>query len=319
MPLNFDYIGLGLLALVMCAWEVLITKGQEWDWLWDPFGKVQTLLLILVLGGISLVVWEMRRDNPVVNFRPLGERNFWVCCIIIFCAYAVLYGVSTALPGLLQTLFGYDAYHSGLVMSPSGLASVSMLLVCGALLGRGVDARWLIGAGMLVVAVGSYWMSVMNLEISPWQAILPRVVTVAGLGMAFAPINVAAFMYTPRHLRGAAVGLFALLRNEGGSFGTSMAQTIQERRDQFHTWRVGEFLDPFNPTVSSYLARAQAFFFKQTGDAPRAQRMALQLTKAGKYKIVPHTNHSYDASVAVAALTVVYARLKAGEKVWERV
>ena len=71
------------------------------------------------------------------------------------------------------------------------------------------------------------------------------------------------------------MGLFALLRNEGGSFGTSMAQTLQVRRDQFHTWRMGEFLDPFNPTVSSYLEQAQAFFFQRTGDDP-AQRMALQ-------------------------------------------
>jgi DHA2 family multidrug resistance protein len=260
----------------MSAWEVLITKGQEWDWLGDPFGKVQTLLLIFVLGGAALVAWELRRDNPVVNFRPLGERNFWVCCLIIFCAYAELYGVSTSLPGLLQSLFGYDAYHSGLIMSPSGFASVTMLLICGTLLGRGVDARWMIGAGMLVVAAGGFWMSLMNLEISPWQAILPRVVTIAGLGMAFAPINVAAFIYTPRHMRAAAVGLFALLRNEGGSFGTSMAQTAQERRDQFHSWRVGEFLDPFNPAVSDYLERGQAFYFQRTGDPVGAQRMALQ-------------------------------------------
>ncbi|WP_254508231.1 DHA2 family efflux MFS transporter permease subunit [Anatilimnocola floriformis] len=276
LPLNFDYVGLALLALVMAAWEVLITKGQEWDWLADPFGKVQTLLLVILVGGAGLVVWEMRSKNPVVNFRPLGERNFWLCCLIIFFAYSVLYGVSTTLPGLLQTLFGYDAYHSGLVMSPSGLASVTMLLICGALLGRGVDARWMIGAGLLVVAIGGYWMSVMNLEISPWQAIWPRVVLIAGLGMAFAPINVAAFLYTPRHLRAAAVGLFALLRNEGGSFGTSMAQTVRVRRDQFHTWRVGEFLDPFNPAVNSYLERAQAFYFQQTGDAPLARQMALQ-------------------------------------------
>ncbi len=276
MPLNFDYVGLALLALVVSAWEVLITKGQEWDWLGDPFGKVQTLLLVFVLGGVCLVVWEMRRSNPVVNFRPLKERNFWVCCIIIFFAYAVLYGASTSLPGLLQSLFGYDAYRSGLVMSPSGFASVSMLLICGALLGRGFDARWLIGVGLLVVAAGAYWMSVMTLEISPWQAVWPRVVLIAGLGMAFAPINVAAFIYTPRHMRAAAVGLFALLRNEGGSFGTSMARTVQVRRDQFHTWRVGEFLDQFNSTASSYLERAQAFFFQTTGDAPRSQRMALQ-------------------------------------------
>ncbi len=307
-PLNFDYIGLALLALVMSAWEVLITKGQEWDWLWDPFGKVQTLLLIFVLGGVSLVVWEMRRDNPVVNFRPLGERNFWVCCLIIFFAYSVLYGVSTSLPGLLQSLFGYDAFRSGLVMSPSGIASVSMLLICGALLGRGTDARWLIGGGMLVVASGCYWMSIMNLEISPWQAILPRVVTIAGLGMAFAPINVAAFMYTPRHMRAAAVGLFALLRNEGGSFGTSMARTVQERRDQFHTWRVGEFIDPFNPAANSYLERAQAYFFQQTGDAPRAQRMALQ-TLANLRSQQAASLAYFDVFLVFAGLAVVLAFL----------
>src|SRR5215831_15209934 len=30
-PLNFDYIGLGLLALVMSCWETMLSKGQEWD------------------------------------------------------------------------------------------------------------------------------------------------------------------------------------------------------------------------------------------------------------------------------------------------
>ena len=84
--------------------------------------------------------------------------------------------------------------------------------------------------------------------------------------MIFAPINVAAFMYTPTHLRGAAVGLFALLRNEGGSVGTSMAQTIEQRREQFHLARVGEFLDPLNPHVQSFFEQGQAFFLQQTGD-----------------------------------------------------
>ena len=30
-PLNFDYIGLALLTLVMACWEVTLSKGQEWD------------------------------------------------------------------------------------------------------------------------------------------------------------------------------------------------------------------------------------------------------------------------------------------------
>src|SRR5262249_21185320 len=36
-PLQFDYIGLGLLALAVSSWEVLLSKGQEWDWQNDPF------------------------------------------------------------------------------------------------------------------------------------------------------------------------------------------------------------------------------------------------------------------------------------------
>jgi MFS transporter, DHA2 family, multidrug resistance protein len=275
-PLHFDYIGLGLLALVMSCWEIMLSKGQEWDWLGDPTGRVLILLILFVLGLGGLIFWERRIRNPVVNFQPLAERNLTASCIIIFCAYAILYGASTSLPGLLQSLFGYDAYVSGLVQSPSGIFSIMMLLVVGTLLGRGTDARWLIIVGLLVMATGCYWMARMNLQISPWQVVWPRVVMIMGLSMIFAPLNVAAFKYTPLHLRGAAVGLFALLRNEGGSVGTSMAQTIQQRREQFHLSRVGEFIDPLNPAVNSFLGETRAFFFRQTGDLAGSQQRAVQ-------------------------------------------
>ena len=160
-------------------------------------------------------------------------------CIIIFCAYGVLYGASTSLPALLQSLFHYDAYHSGLVMSPAGIFSIGVADHGRHAVAIGADARWLIGTGLCVVAGANYWMSQLNLEISPWQVIWPRVVMVMGLSMIFAPLNVAAYMYMPEELRGAAVGLFSLLRNEGGSVGTSMAQTIQERREQFHSIATG--------------------------------------------------------------------------------
>ena len=266
-PLNFDYIGLGLLALVMSCWEIVLSKGQEWDWLGDPFWRIQTLSLLFLLGLGILIFRELRIRNPIVNFRVLGERNLAASCVIIFCAYAVLYGSSTSLPGLLQSEFGYDAYVSGLVQSPSGLFSILIMLAVGFVLGRGFDGRWLIVGGLLVMAAGSYWFALMNIYISPNLVIWPRVVIICGLSMIFAPLNVAAFKYTPQHLRGAAVGLFALLRNEGGSVGTSMAQTMQQRRLQFHLSRVGEFLDPLNQKVNEFAQQGQAFFYQQTGDS----------------------------------------------------
>ena len=275
-PLRFDTLGLSLLVIVMVSWEVVLSKGQEWDWLSDPFWRVQTLAIFFVLGLIALIFWELRHPSPVVNFRPLRERNFAACCVVIFCAFAVLYAASTSLPALLQSLFGYDALSAGLVMSPAGLGALVAMPFVGLALGRGTDARWLIAAGLLVMAIGNYWMSQMNLEISPGQVVWPRVMLVFGLSMCFAPANVAAYLYTPPLLRGAAVGLLSLLRNEGGSVGTSMAQTIQERRDQFHILRLGESIDSFNAGVASFLDQARAVFLQQSGDLSAAQQLSWQ-------------------------------------------
>ena len=162
---------------------------------------------------------------------------------------------------------------------PSGRRRKRLLLllgIVGTLLGRGADARWLIAAGLLIMAAGCYWMARMNLQISPWQVVWPRVVTIVGLSLIFAPLNVAAFLYMPKHLRGAAVGLLALLRNEGGSFGTSMSQTLQERREQFHLSRLGDSLDPLNPHVQNFLDQGQAFFMQHTGDPAGSQQMTVQ-------------------------------------------
>jgi len=275
-PLNFDTIGLCLLSVTMICWEVILSKGQEWDWFGDPFLRIQTLatLFACCLGG--LIYRELRIANPLINFRTLKDRNFRACCIIIFCAYALLYANSVSVPALLQTLFGYDATTSGLVLSPAGIFAILVLLVVGRVLGRGIDARYLMATGLVTMAIGSFWMSRMNLEISPWDVVWPRVVLIIGLSMLFAPLNVAAFLYIPRELRGAAVGLLALLRNEGGSVGTSMAQTITERREQLHTLRLNENLDQLNPAVTQWLGQAQQFFLQQTGDAVTARKMALQ-------------------------------------------
>ena len=117
-------------------------------------------------------------------------------------------------------------------------------------------------------------MSQLNLDISPGQVVWPRVVLILGLSICFAPANVAAYLYTPLALRGAAVGLLSLLRNEGGSVGTSVAQTVHERRQIFHSLRLGEYLDQLNPAVHSFIAQSRALF--QTGDPVLSKELAWQ-------------------------------------------
>jgi hypothetical protein len=47
------------------------------------------------------------------------------------------------------------------------------------------------------------------------------------------------FCSRERRSLGAAVALLSLLRNEGGSVRASLAQIFNERRDHFHTFRLG--------------------------------------------------------------------------------
>ena len=39
-----------LLSVTMVCWEVMLSKGQQWDWLGDPFFRVQTLRFCLCWG-----------------------------------------------------------------------------------------------------------------------------------------------------------------------------------------------------------------------------------------------------------------------------
>jgi len=273
---RFDTPGLCLLSITMVCWEIMLSKGQEWDWFGDPFYRVQSLMFLILLCGALLVLREIRIRDPLINFRTLADRNFRSCCLIIFCAFGILYANTTTLPALLQSLFGYDATTSGLVLSPAGVFAVIILLIVGTLLTRGVDARYLMGCGLFVLGLGNFWMSRLNLDISPWQVVWPRVVVIGGLSMIFAPLNVAAFQHIPKELRGAAVGLLALLRNEGGSVGTSVAQTIQERREQFHSLRLGENIDLLNSAVKNFLNGARSAYLPQTADPVALKQMVLQ-------------------------------------------
>ncbi|HEY4330589.1 MAG TPA: DHA2 family efflux MFS transporter permease subunit [Phycisphaerae bacterium] len=273
---RFDLLGLCLLSVTMVCWEIVLSKGQEWDWFGDPFYRVHLLAALFIGSLLALVGREMRIKNPLINFRTLANRNFRSACILIFCVFGVLYANTTSLPGLLQSLFGYDATTSGLVLSPAGLFAIMALFVVGFLLAHGTDARFVIAAGLITLAAGNYWMSQLNLNISPWQVVWPRVVVIIGLSMIFAPLNVAAFHTIPLELRGAAVGLLALLRNEGGSVGTSVAQTVLERREQFHTLRLNEGLDTLNPAVGQLMQQGQAYFSRSNGDAVLSHMLTLQ-------------------------------------------
>ena len=134
--LRVDWVGIGLLVLGFACLETVLSKGEQWDWFGDPFGRVQVLAAGAALGLGGVVAWSLWNPDAVIDVRVFQDRNFAACSAISVCVFGVLYGTLMLLPGMLQSLMGYDALNAGLVMSPSGLAAFAMLPVVGWLLGQ---------------------------------------------------------------------------------------------------------------------------------------------------------------------------------------
>jgi DHA2 family multidrug resistance protein len=253
--LSIDYIGLGLVSLGLGSLEVVYAKGQEWDWLADPFWRAQASMLAAALGLGTFVVWELRHKDPIINLRLLGDRNFLASGLMIYVAFGVVYGATANTPQMLEELFGYDAFRAGLVLSPAAFFTMAMMPIVGFLLGKQVDARYIIPLGLLLVAGASFWLAHLSPEASPFSIVAPRCVQMSGVGLLFVPLNNSAYLYIPRNQVNNATGLFNMLRNEGGSLGITIATTLVERRSQFHHSRLAEHVRPSRHVVDETIQR----------------------------------------------------------------
>jgi DHA2 family multidrug resistance protein len=132
-------------------------------------------------------------------------------------------------------------------------------------------------SGLGIVGFAAYWMSTLNLEVGPFQLIVPRVIQTLGAGMLWVPGNTAAYMYIPRDQTSNASGLFNLIRNEGSSIGVSVVTTFLVRNQQAHQNYLSAHVNPLNPIATAAMQRASASVLARTGDTVLSQRVGLHM------------------------------------------
>jgi DHA2 family multidrug resistance protein len=272
--LKIDYIGLGLLAAGLGALEITLDEGQRNDWF--SSGAIVASTIIAVVALISVVLWELRQKDPVVDFHLLKDRNFAISTLTMFMLGFVLYGSTMALPLFLQTLLGYTAMQSGMALSPGGLAILVMMPIVGFLLSK-FEARWLVIFGLLISSYGLFQMTDFDLNIDFRHAVMARIVQSLGLAFLFVPINTMAFYFIAKQNTSYATGLINLARNMGGSTGIAISTTLVARREQFHQQRLIESLTPLNGAYQSTLESAKQMFMSKGADAVDAGRQAQQM------------------------------------------
>jgi DHA2 family multidrug resistance protein len=254
--LSVDWAGLGFISIGLATLEIVLDKGQELDWFGSPF--IVFFATVSVIALTSAVIWELKRKNPMVNLRLLKERNFLFCCIIILGLYAVLYATTYLLPVFMQQLMGYTATTSGLVLSPAGIFTMIEVPFVGYILTKGYDPRKMVFAGMMLIASSCWWMGSLNLEMAEMNLIVPRIVQVMGLGLITVPVSTIVFRFIPKTESSQAAGLYALVRNEGGSLGIALVSTMLQRRTQVFQQVLGQHITASSGLVQQAVGQMSA-------------------------------------------------------------
>ncbi|WP_051341725.1 MDR family MFS transporter [Pseudonocardia spinosispora] len=279
---GFLTIGYGLAALV-----VVSSKGQKWHW--DSY-PVMILIVSALLSLALFAVIENEIDHPLIDLRVLRSWPFVNSLLMIGALMIGLFAMSYYLPEFLENVQGYTAGHTGMLLLPQSLVGVVLVPVVGRLYDR-FGARWLAFSGLVLVALASYLLTGINVDMTREETIVWTVVRGLGTGLAFMPIMTNGLNWLPPHLVG---------------YGGAMNNIMQRMSSALGVAAMGILLTREGAQLS-----ASAGSLQTTSALPQFQH-ADQLTLLGLYQQTQaHVQATADADMfmAAAAATAVCAGL----------
>jgi MFS transporter, DHA2 family, multidrug resistance protein len=239
--MSVDTIGIVLITLASGALEISLDRGQIDDWFGSSF--ITTMLLIAVFGWVGTVMWELYVKEPIIDFRLLNNRNFAIASTLFVVFGIGLFGTTTLVPQMLQSLYGYRAIDAGLILGPGALVITCLAPISAQLLQRNlVSAKTLVLMSLSFIAAAMFVFSNMNLDTNGPHYAGTRALQGVGYGLFLVPVNMIAYSQLRPDQNNKASSLTNLFRNWGGSFGIAFVTTAAERRANFHQLNLGSHL-----------------------------------------------------------------------------
>jgi DHA2 family multidrug resistance protein len=247
---HFDWFGLIAMAGFLGSLEYVLEEGPQYEWLQDT--SVAVCAAICGISAIAFFYRVLTANEPIVDIRAFSNRNFAVGCMISFCVGIGLYGLTYMYPRYLSEVRGYSALMIGETMFVSGLTMFLMAPVIGRLMLK-VDMRFIIAAGLIIFALGSFQMTWITREYDFYELLVPQILRGIGMMCAMVPTNNIALGTLPPDRVKNASGLFNLTRNLGGAVGLAIINQVLNDRTDLHISRLQERVNWGNATATETL------------------------------------------------------------------
>src|SRR6476620_11348925 len=173
----------------------------------------------------AFVAVELRDKVPMVEFRFFSDRNFLGAVVAALIVSFSMGGVFFFLALYMQDILRYSPLEAGIRFLPSTLMIVTIAPIAGRMADR-FGPRWLIVAGLLVIAASLYSFTGIAVD-SSYGELLPGFMLLGiGIAMTMSPMTSAAMNAVPVEKAGIASGVLSMFRMVGGSLGIAVTGAI---------------------------------------------------------------------------------------------
>jgi DHA2 family multidrug resistance protein len=249
---EMDWLGFLAMFIAVGSLQYILDKGNEEDWL--DSSTIRWMFAGAIFGFTWLVIHVIRKkSHPIFSPGMFKDRNFLLSSIAMVAVSMALFGSITLQPLYFEQVLGYDTTLAGLYMIPRGIASMFSMMLVSQLVDK-VDARYLIGFGAFVGAIGSWGMTMYSLEASSFYLIWPTLFQGLGMGFIFIPLNGIAYVTLPKDLMTEVSGVYSLIRTIGNAIGISIVMLLYTRGIQQSWNHLIEHITPYGNVVNQYLA-----------------------------------------------------------------
>src|SRR5438094_213970 len=209
--------GFGLFAL---TYGLIETNDHSWT-----STRVLVLFAIAAILLTAFALLELHQRLPMLDLTLFRNPTFAGANAAMLLVGLAMFGIFFYNSLFLQNILGYGAIKTGATFLPMTVLIILVAPIAGRFADR-IGARWLMGAGMSLLAVALVLFGTLDASSSFW-AILPGLL-VGGVGMAItmAPTTAAAMGSVPVDKAGVGSAVINSMRQVGGSLGIAIMGTL---------------------------------------------------------------------------------------------
>ncbi|MER5882550.1 MFS transporter [Streptomyces sp. NPDC001941] len=222
-PGKVDPLGvvLSVVGLVLLVYGI-IRGGELADF-------TDASVLAPLLGGLAVLVGfvlhEKRSDHPAIDIGYFKKPVFSAAVAAIALVFFALMGVTFFSAFYLQSVRGYSALQSGLLILPLAVAQMVFAPRARLVVER-FGARAVCTVGMLAVALGLAAFALFDADTPVWLMEVVFFVQGAGMAHIMPPVTVAVMQTLPREKAGSGSAVNNTFRQVGGALGVAVLGSL---------------------------------------------------------------------------------------------